>query len=88
MFCNEEKWHFINLNTGFSISLCAKAHNLRYVEGKHQGHGISKILHWLEKIMILLFIHWTQVPLLHKAVLILCAEGAGLVAMIMRDQMI
>ena len=29
---------FFQLNTDSRIRLCARAHHLRYVEGKHQGH--------------------------------------------------
>ena len=41
MFCNEENGIFFNFNTDSSISLCARAHYLRYVKGKHQGHCIT-----------------------------------------------
>ena len=58
LFCNEENLHFFNFNTYSRISLYARGHYLRYVEGKHQGHLIafskfSKILYCLEKITIL-----------------------------------
>ena len=41
MFCSEENWHFVNFNTDSRISLCARAHYLKYVKGTHQGHRIA-----------------------------------------------
>ena len=38
MVCSEEKWHFFNFNTDSRISLCVRAHYLKYVKGTHQGH--------------------------------------------------
>ena len=89
MVCSEEKWIFFNLNTDSRISICVRAHYLKYVEGTHQGHQIAfsifNFLYLLEKITILLkfmvhLIHRKQVPLLHNTVLILRGEGDGLVA--------
>ena len=41
MVCSEEKWHFFNFNTDSRISLCVRAHYLKYVNGTHQGHQIA-----------------------------------------------
>ena len=41
MVCSEEKYHFFNLNTDSRISLCVRAHFLKYVKGTHQGHRIA-----------------------------------------------
>ena len=41
MVCNEEKRYFLNFNTDSRISLCARSHYLRCVEGRHQGHRIA-----------------------------------------------
>ena len=38
MFCDEEKWDLFTFNTYSRIFLCASAHYVRYVEGKHQLH--------------------------------------------------
>ena len=71
------------------ISLCARAHYLMYAEGRHQGHRIAfsdfqnfvldrKNNDFAECEVHL--VHRKQVPLLHNTVLILCDEGAGLLA--------
>ena len=39
--CSEEIWHFFNFNTDSRISLCVRAHYLKYVKGTHQGHRIA-----------------------------------------------
>ena len=36
-----KKMAFFNLNTDSRISLCARAHYLRYVDGKHQCNRIA-----------------------------------------------
>ena len=66
---------FFNLNTYSRISLCAGAHFLRYVEGKHQGHRIafldvSNVVfdrknNDLSEFKVHL-IHWKYISLLHN----------------------
>ena len=41
MVCNEEKSYFLNFNIDSRISLCARAYNSMYVEGRHQGHRMA-----------------------------------------------
>ena len=89
MFCNDEKWQFFNFNTDSRISLCAKAHYLRYVESKHQGYRKAFSDFWnfvlvrknndFAEFKVHL-IHRKQVPILHNTELIFCDEGARLVA--------
>ena len=80
---------FFYFNTDSRISLCARAHYLRYAEGSHQGHQIA----FLDSKIFILFrkntdfvefkvnlIHRKLAPLLHNTVLILCDEGAELAA--------
>ena len=71
------------------ISLCVRAHFLKYVKGTHQGHQIAfsdfKFFVFVRKNkdfaeLKVPLIHRKQVPLLHNTVLILCDEGDGLVA--------
>ena len=89
LFCNKETLHFFNFNTYSRISLCAREHYLRYVEGKHQCHRIA---FW--DFYFVLFrenndfgefmfhlMRRNLFPLLHNTVLILCDEEDGLVAM-------
>ena len=68
-----------------------------YVKGTHQGHRIEfsdfKFFVFVRKYsdfaeIIAPLIHRKQVPLLHNMVLILCNEGAGLVAVILLDKII
>ena len=79
LFCNDEKLHFVKFKTYSRISLYARGHNLRYIEGKHQGHRIA----FSDFYFFVLFrenndfaecmvyrIHRKQVPLLHNTVLI------------------
>ena len=89
MVCNEGKWHFFNFNTDSMISLCVRAHYLRYVvvgvNAIDKHFRISEILVRKKNDFAefkVHFIHRKQVPLLHNTVLILCDEGAGLVAML------
>ena len=76
---------FFNFNTDSRISLCARAHRLRYVEVKLQGHriGFSGFIN-IENSDFAEFkvnlIRRKQVPLLHNTSLIVCDEGAGFVA--------
>ena len=82
---------FLNINTDSRISLCVRAHYLKYVKGTHQGHRIAfsdfQFFVFVRKnndfaeIQVPVF-HRKQVPLLHNTVLILCDEGDGLVPMI------
>ena len=91
MFCNKEEWHFFNFNTAFRTSLYARAHNLRYAEDNLQGHQIA-FSDFKNVVLVrknnnfdqfkVHLIHRKQVPLLHNTLLILCNEGAGLVAVI------
>ena len=91
MVCVEEKWYFFNFNTDSQISLCARAHYSKYVKGTHLGHQIAfsdfKFFVFVRKNSNLAefnvpLIHRKHVweALLHNTVLILCDEGAGLVA--------
>ena len=41
MVRSEEKRHFFNFNTDSRITLCVRAHYLKYVKGTHQGHRIA-----------------------------------------------
>ena len=41
MVCSEGIWHFFNFNTDSRISLCVRAHYLKYVKGTHQSHRIA-----------------------------------------------
>ena len=88
LFCNEEILHFLNFNTYSRISLCARGHYLRYVQGKHQGHRIAlsdfkNLVLFREKEFMVHLIHRKRVSLLQNTVLILCDEGDGLVAVYM-----
>ena len=81
--------YIFNFNTYTRISVCARVHYLRYVEGKHQGHRIafSDFLNCVlfrenndfAEFMVHL-IHRKRAPILHNTVFILCDEGDGLVA--------
>ena len=75
LFCNDEKLHFFNFRTYSRISLCARGHYLRYIEGKYQGHRIafSDVLFFVlfrenndfAECMVYL-IYRKRVPLLHR----------------------
>ena len=73
---------FFNFNTDSRISLCVGVHYLRYVEDRHhcQRMAFSDFSNVVFAELKVHLIHRKQVPLLHNTVLILCDEGAALVA--------
>ena len=72
---------FFQLQRSSRISLCARAHYLRYVEGKHQGHRIAFsdfykfVFNLVRKYNDFAefkahLIHRKELPILHNTVLI------------------
>ena len=82
---------FFNFITDSRINLWVSAHYLKYVDSKHQGHGVA-FSDFKNCVLVrqnndfaefkVHFIRRKYVPLFHNTVLILCDEGDGLVASI------